>query len=135
MVEGSNTLGASQRLKSRKLIAALFNSGKAVTAGPLRVLHLLEPHADGGVQAGFSAPAKIFRHAVQRNRVKRLMREAWRLQQHTLRAHFSGGPDKLIIFLTYRGRDMPDQASMRAWTSEIIQKLFHRYVPRSENRE
>jgi ribonuclease P protein component len=132
---GSNTLGASQRLKSRKLIAALFNTGKAVTAGPVRALHMLEENVEGGVQAGFSAPAKIFRHAVQRNRVKRVMREAWRMQQFPLRTHFSGGHTKLVIFLTYRGRELPDQASLMVWTSEIIQKLLHRYVPQSENRE
>jgi hypothetical protein len=61
------------------------------------------------------------------------MREAWRLQQHPLRDFFNGGADKLVIFLTYRGRDIPDQASLMQWTSEIIQKLVHRYVPGSEN--
>lgn len=134
-MKGLYTLKASQRLKSRKLIASLFTSGKAMTAGPLRALHHLDPHPEGGVQAGFSAPAKVFRRAFQRNRIKRLMREAWRLQQLSLREHFNGSSNRLVIFLTYRGREIPDQASMMTWISEIIQKLQQRYVPRSEKGE
>ena len=83
---------------------------------------------DGGVFTGFSAPAKLFRLAVQRNRVKRLMREAWRLQQGALRDHFEGQTDRLIVFLIYRGREIPDQATAMKQVGIIIQKLQQRYV-------
>lgn len=83
------------------------------------------------MQVGFSAPARQFRQAVQRNRVKRLMREAWRLQQEPLRAHFEGGSERLNIFLIYRGGVVPDQASVMLQVAGVIQKLQQRYVRQS----
>jgi len=128
---GTFTLKRSERLKSRKTIAALFASGQGVSVGQVRALSLLAPHPEGGVQVGFSAPARQFRQAVQRNRVKRLMREAWRLQQEPLRAHFEGGSERLNIFLIYRGGVVPDQASVMSQVAAVIQKLQQRYVRQS----
>jgi ribonuclease P protein component len=122
------TLPGSKRLKSRKSIALLFAKAQGVSSDHIRALHYVEPCVDGGVFTGFSAPAKLFRLAVQRNRVKRLMREAWRLQQGALRDNFDGKTDRLIVFLIYRGREIPDQATAMKQVGIIIQKLQQRYV-------
>lgn len=122
------TLPGSKRLKSRKSIALLFAKAQGVAVENIRALHHIEPCTDGGVLVGFSAPAKLFRLAVKRNRVKRLMREAWRLQQAPLRDHFEGRTERLVIFFIYRGRVLPDQASVMKQVGMIIQKLEQRYV-------
>jgi ribonuclease P protein component len=122
------SLPRSKRLKSRKSIAFLFANAQGVSVDNIRALHQLESFPGGGVLVGFSAPSKLFRLAVQRNRVKRLMREAWRLQQTGLRDHFEGKPDRLIIFLIYRAKVMPDQATVMKQVGMIIQKLEQRYV-------
>lgn len=94
----------------------------------VRALHLVESHPGGGVQAGFSAPARQFRLSVQRNRVKRLMREAWRLQQMPLRTYFDSRGERLVVFLIYRGKEIPEQAIVMLQVAAVIKKLEQRYV-------
>lgn len=82
------TLDKSERLCSKKLIERLFAGGnKSFPAFPLRVVYA--PLEDGESAAApvsilVSVPKKRFKHAVKRNRVKRQVREAYRLNKHIL---------------------------------------------------
>lgn len=73
----------SPRLKSRIQIERLFSAKdtRAVTAYPLRISYREEARhgSDAPVQVLFSVSKRHFKHAVKRNRVKRQMREAYRL--------------------------------------------------------
>jgi ribonuclease P protein component len=75
--------GKAEKLKHRKQIDMLFAEGRSITAAPLRVKYLFSPRTEGAapVQAGVSASRKAFKRAVDRNRIKRLLREAYRLQK------------------------------------------------------
>lgn len=79
----SASFGKKEKLKSRKAIDALFASGKSYAAFPLRVRYRFLPFRENEspVQAGVSVSKKAFPRAVDRNRLKRLMREAYRLQK------------------------------------------------------
>jgi len=83
-----NTFGKDERLKREQNIETLFRSGKAFSVFPLRLIWQVVPRGEDKFPArtGFSAPKKKFRKAVSRNRLKRLMREAWRLQKAALYA-------------------------------------------------
>lgn len=79
------TFKKEERLKSRKLIEQLFDEGKRLKSFPIQLVYLqIEHDTDYLVQASFSVPKRRFKRAVDRNKVKRLMREAYRLQKHLL---------------------------------------------------
>lgn len=59
------------------------------------------------LQAGFTVSARNFKKAVDRNRIKRLMRECYRLQKNQLKSTLGKNNKMLAIFFIYRGNEMP----------------------------
>lgn len=99
------TLGKNQKLKSRKAIAQLFVEGLSVKDFPLKMIYLpIEPEREQITQVAFSVPKRNFKLAVDRNRIKRLMREAYRLHQYEL---FEGDDKKYHIMFIYMSNKKP----------------------------
>ena len=74
------TFHKTERLKSRKRISELFNSGLTGYSNPVKVLWKYnDEQRSVTLKAGFAVPKKNFKHATDRNRLKRRMREAYRL--------------------------------------------------------
>lgn len=98
------------RLKRRRLIRPLFDRNRedvgTVALGCVRLLYRIVPRAQTGydvpVQVGF-APGRV-RTAVLRNRIRRLFREVYRVQQHTLVDLFRHRPETLTVMVLFRGR-------------------------------
>lgn len=75
------TLSKEERICSKKLINELFSgNGRSMTAFPLRVVFMKRTIVDEQPRAAMlvSVPKRYFKHAVDRNRVKRQVREAFR---------------------------------------------------------
>lgn len=83
-----HTLGKEERLCSRKLIDSLFKGGgsRAMSGFPLRMVYAVTERHEGepAAQILVSVPKRCFKRAVKRNRIKRLVREAYRLNKHIL---------------------------------------------------
>ena len=93
------TLKKEEKLKNKRLIETLFEEGKSLSKFPLRLVYLqLEHSSNYPIQVAFSAPKRKFKKAVDRNRIKRLMREAYRKNKHLLH---NGIEEKHIIMFTY----------------------------------
>ncbi len=103
-------LPRAARLKRRRLIRPLFDRTRddvgTVAVGCVRLLYRVVPRAQTGsdarVQAGF-APGRV-RTAVARNRIRRLLREHYRVHQHTLADVFLDRPETLTVMVLFRGR-------------------------------
>jgi len=79
------TYPKSEKLKSKKTIDLLFSKGKSVSKYPLRLVYVaLEEEIDAKTTVGVSVSKKHFKHAVDRNYYKRILREAYRLNKHLL---------------------------------------------------
>ena len=75
----------NSRLCGQMRIAQLYKEGKRFTAWPLRVTY--QP-TDDETQVLVWAPKSLFKRAVKRNHLRRLMREAYRLHQHELEGKY-----------------------------------------------
>lgn len=120
-----NTFKAYERLKREQHIDTLFRNGKAFSVLSLRLIYNIIPRPAGErspVQVGFSVPKKKFRKAVHRNRVKRLLREAWRLNKQTL--YTSIPEDKqLHLFIIYTDLALPEYEKAKNAVETAIERL------------
>ncbi len=100
--------GKEEKLKSRKQINQLFVEGKAINAFPLRLVYYKPSNAmDVPVKAGVSVSSRNFKRAVDRNRVKRLLREAYRLNKSSLLQHVEQSQQHLTLFIIYTDKILP----------------------------
>jgi len=102
------TFTKDERLKSRKTIELLFAQGKSFSIFPFRVVWKYEEATGPVLQAGFTAGSKHFKKAVDRNRIRRLMREAYRLQKKELGDQLKKQQKHLSVFFIYSGNELPE---------------------------
>ena len=97
------TLGKQERLKSKKLIGRLYEEGKVIKKFPLRMVYLQTEHTSKfPVQIGVSVPKRNFKSAVDRNRIKRLLRETYRKEKHTV---YDAVGKPHVFMISYIARD------------------------------
>ena len=126
------TLGENERLKSRKQIERLFDEGKNFVINPFRVYFKvnskLSTDTEGNeLQFGIGVSSKNFKRAVDRNRIKRLTREAWRLQNTELKEKMKKGSSGLNVFFIYTGKDLPDFKIVKDKVAVALKKLADKF--------
>ncbi len=127
------SLGKSERLKSRKQIDALFEAGKKITHFPFRLLYHME-EGMGELKAGFTVSSKNFPRAVDRNRIKRLCREAYRQQKKELETRVLKNKAPLQLFFIYTGKKIISYPETFSGLGELLNKLIQvLYADPSEN--
>lgn len=116
------SLNKIERLKSRKAIDLLFEKGKSLSQYPIKVIWL--PQApEKGLQAGFTVSSRHFKKATGRNRVKRLLRETYRLQKNELKITLQQQRNGLFLFFIYQGVDLPGFAVLYPVMGQLLNRL------------
>lgn len=119
-----NTLGKDERLKSRKKMEVLFQKGNSFLKSPIRVLwmfsdkELLFP-----AQIMFTVPKKSFKKSTDRNRIKRLMREAYRMNKSQIYEPLSSKGVYVIVAFIYTGNRLPEWKDINDKIILTLQRL------------
>lgn len=103
-----------EKIKSRKTIDQLFSEGKSRVQYPVKMLYIpseIEVH-----QAAFSVPKRNFKRAVDRNRIKRQLREAYRLNKHIL----SDSTEKFALFFIFLGKENPQYRQIEKSMKKLL---------------
>ncbi len=118
----SHTFSKDERLCSRKRIKALFGAGsRSLAAYPLRAVYIMEGREDVPVEVLISVPKRLFKRAVDRNRLKRLIREAYRLNKHILWQALEG--KHMSLAFLWIGEEMVTYATVQAKVRNLLQRI------------
>ncbi|WP_334055966.1 ribonuclease P protein component [Polaribacter sp. P097] len=123
------TLGKQERLKSKKLIEKLYKEGSSVKAFPLRMVFLQTEHtSEYPAQMGVSVAKRNFKKAPDRNRLKRLMRESYRLQKEIV---YDNADKPYVFMISYLGKEEKEYHEI--YTK--MNKLLHLFVSEIKNKK
>ena len=123
-LKGRSNFCKEEKLKSKKIIEQLFKQGKSVSINGFTLVYL--PYilpVFYPVQAGFSVPKSAFKHAVDRNRIKRLIREAYRLNKISLYEKLAVTQQQLAMMWVYKGKKMPEYDEVLTSIQACLKKL------------
>ena len=116
------TFKKAERLCSKKLIDKLFTEGKSVFVYPVKIVYLeTQIQSDYPVQVAFTIPKRNFKKAVQRNHIKRRLREAYRLNKQEFYEEL--GDNQLAVFVVYTGKTVCEYREIEKAICKGLNKL------------
>jgi|LauGreDrversion4_1035100.scaffolds.fasta_scaffold101621_3 ribonuclease P protein component len=135
------TYQKADKLKSRKQTQYLFAKGQSMNAFPIKLIYTIESveqlstvlpspflnladiKENGQLQAGVGAPSRTFRKAVLRNRVKRLLREAYRLEKPAFIASKPFQGFRVNLFFLYTDATILSSAEIQDKIKQLLMRL------------
>lgn len=118
----NQSFGQQQRLKDKIIIGKLFSQGSSVSKYPLRLVYLkTDNSSDIPIKVAVSVSKRSFKKAVDRNRIKRLIREVYRLNK-ALFYQETGSDNYAFIFL-YTGREVPNFEELQVTLVKLCEKF------------
>ena len=122
---GTFSYNKFEKLKSRKQIELLFAQGKSISSFPVKVFYLPVEHTpEHPVQVGAGVSARNFKKAVDRNTIKRRMREAYRLHKLPLHESLKTEQKSVAVFILWIDKQLPTTAALNDLMPVVLEKLI-----------
>ena len=114
-----------EKLKSKKQLDELFQKGKSFTVFPVKIFYAFADEQDNVIKTGVGVSSRHFKKAVHRNRIKRLLREAYRTEKQPLHAYLNNNEKQLVLFLLFIDKELPPYGLLKEKMRLSIQRLIH----------
>ena len=119
------TLNSTERLKHRKLIEEIFSQRNTVYKGFVRINYIITDFDDDSIaKVGFSVPKKKFKRAYKRNRLKRVMREVYRLNKPAFYDILTKKNIKIALLFVYLDDEIKDYKTIEENMTLAMEKLL-----------
>lgn len=119
------TYQKKEKLKSRKLLEQVFSKGHSFLVFPVKIFFLpLQESVDFPVKTGVGVSSRNFKKAVDRNRIKRLLRENYRTNKQPLYDAVNKRNLNVAVFLLYIDKSLPDGNVLPIKMPLVISKLI-----------
>ena len=124
-----NSFSKKEHLCGEITISRLYAEGKAFIAYPLRVVYSIEKKTDTEETARIliSVPKKRFKSAVKRNRIKRLIRENYRLNKHDLIDFLNLNHIQIKIAFNFISDELPEFETLQKKLKLALNKIINEY--------
>ncbi len=123
-----NTFPKREKLKHRKSIQYLFEKGSSFSAFPIRLIYFVQPAIPQEDIAKFSVSVskRNFSSAVDRNQIKRKVREAYRLNKRILLSYCSEKKVALHMMWIYTAKEKTEYKRIESQVTLLIRRLIDR---------
>jgi ribonuclease P protein component len=121
------TFSKNERLCSKPLIDQLVQKGNSFNGFPFKIIWLEIQESSAPVKIVISVPKRNFKRAVDRNRIKRLIRETYRKNKHTLIERI--GNRKIVLLLVYTSKTFIDYTGTEEKIKIVLNRLSNEINP------
>ncbi len=130
MNNSRTTFPKIERLSWKRHIDLLFQQGASHVAFPLRMIYLPVDQDDRGASVAMlvCVPKKRLKHAVDRNNVKRRVRESYRLRKHDLIDLYTAKNKKLLLAFLYLENETCSYAKIDRAMKKLLQTIQEQTV-------
>ena len=130
-----NTFPLKEHLKSKRVIEQVYANGASVTSFPLRAVFIEQPQEVQEPTAAIliNVAKKRFRHAVDRNLVKRRIREAYRTSKHPFIEALENNGKKMAVAIIYVDNKHNSTAFIRKKMTRLLESILTKGGTTCEN--
>lgn len=133
-MQNRNTFSKKEHLFGETTVDLLYEKGLSLFLYPYRLMFRLVDDEEVPVRCLVSASKKRFKHAVDRNHLKRQMREAYRLNKHSLFSFLEKNGQHLHLAIHFVGDKIESSAFMQKKMIQLLSKLEKQLQQKEESR-